>query len=76
MVLSRDEMMTKLRAGECTIEFVKLDGTDRVMKATLEEGVIPIVRHSTTKEENLVVFDTEKQGWRTVIIERIKNFSG
>jgi len=30
---------------------------------------------SKAKDTNLVVFDTEKQGWRTVVLDRITKFS-
>lgn len=76
MTLNRNEMIEFLQKGEVTIEFTKLDGSDRVMKATLQEGVVPeTTGTSKAKDTNLVVFDTEKQGWRTVVLDRITNFS-
>lgn len=76
MTLNRDEMIKQLTQGEVTIEFTKVDGTNRVMKATLQESVVPVTTGtSRAKDTNLVVFDTEKTAWRTVVIDRITRFS-
>jgi dihydrodipicolinate reductase len=76
MTLNRDEMIKHLTQGEVTIEFTKIDGSNRVMKATLQENVVPVTTGaSRAKDTNLVVFDTEKNAWRTVVIDRIVKFS-
>jgi len=74
--MSREDYVSALTKGVCTIVFNKKDGTERVMKATLDPKVVPEVTSGgrTAPPTNLVVFDTEKQGWRSVIISSIKSF--
>lgn len=74
-MMSREDYVSALQTGVRTITFTKKDGTERVMKATLQESVVPVTTGTrTAPETNLVVFDTEKQGWRSVIINSIKSF--
>ena len=75
--MSREDYVSALTKGVFTIIFNKKDGTERVMKATLNPNVVPPVTEGGMRKSpdtNLVVFDTEKQGWRSVIIENIKSF--
>ena len=67
-----------LRIGPSTITFTKADGTDRVMKCTLEEDKLPKVelkegakprKESTT---SMRVFDLEKNEWRSFTIKNVK----
>lgn len=67
-----------LRIGPATITFTKADGTDRVMKCTLEEDKLPKVeikegakprKESTT---SIRVFDLEKNEWRSFTIKKVK----
>jgi len=80
----RDELIGKLKNNVCIVVFTKKDGTERSMKCTLQEGVIP----KTTKEdplsqkkiralneEVLPVWDTEKNSWRSFRIDSVKSFS-
>jgi hypothetical protein len=66
-----------LRQGKATITFTKKDGTERVMKCTLLEGVA--VPHEKTtdrvkepKDDILPVWDIEANAWRSVTIPNIK----
>ena len=69
-----------LASSEATITFTKLDGTERVMKCTLEPGKLPVVelkegakpRKETTSTKALRVFDLEKNEWRAFTIKNIK----
>lgn len=73
--MSREDYVSALQTGVRTITFTKKDGTERVMKATLQESVVPATTGTrTAPETNLVVFDTENNGWRSVIIKNIKSF--
>lgn len=73
--MSREDYVSALQTGVRTITFTKKDGTERVMKATLQESVVPATSGTrTAPNTNLVVFDIEKQGWRSIIIENIKSF--
>jgi hypothetical protein len=67
-----------LRAGPATVTFTKSDGTDRVMKCTLEPDKLPKVelkegakprKESTT---SMRVFDLEKNEWRSFTIKKVK----
>lgn len=67
-----------LRVGPATVTFTKSDGTDRVMKCTLEEDKLPKVelkegakprKESTT---SMRVFDLEKNEWRSFTIKKVK----
>ena len=67
-----------LHVGPATVTFTKKDGTERVMKCTLEEAVLPKVelkedakprKESTT---SMRVFDLEKQEWRSFTIKSVK----
>ena len=68
-----------LRDHNLTITFTKKDGTERVMRCTLQEGVaIPYEKKTErTREGNadiLPVWDIEANGWRSVTISTIKEF--
>jgi len=74
-----DWLKAMLHAGPATVTFTKKDGTDRVMKCTLEEDKIPKVelkedakprKESTT---SMRVFDLEKNEWRSFTIKSVKN---
>jgi hypothetical protein len=69
-----------LKVTEATITFTKVDGTERVMKCTLEAAKLPSVvikedakpRKETTSTKALRVFDIEKNEWRSFTIKNIK----
>jgi hypothetical protein len=69
-----------LAVTEATITFTKVDGTERVMKCTLESSKLPVVelkedakpRKETTSTKALRVFDLEKKEWRAFTIKNIK----
>jgi len=60
------------------VTFTKKDGTERVMKATLNENVIPqefIPKSESNRKVNdevIAVFDLENQGWRSFRYDSIK----
>jgi WYL_2, Sm-like SH3 beta-barrel fold len=69
-----------LKVTEATITFTKVDGTERVMKCTLEATKLPPIvikedakpRKETTSTKALRVFDIEKNEWRSFTIKNIK----
>ena len=69
-----------LKVTDATITFTKVDGTERVMKCTLEPTKLPVVelkegakpRKETTSTKALRVFDIEKNEWRSFTIKNIK----
>lgn len=70
-----------LSVTEAKVTFTKVDGTERVMKCTLEATKLPAVvikedakpRKETTSTKALRVFDVEKQEWRSFTIKNIKH---
>jgi len=60
-----------------TVTFMKKDGTERVMKCTLDPSMLPVTesKESTKKipENSLSVFDTELKEWRSFIIKSVKH---
>ena len=67
-----------LHCGPATVTFTKADGTDRVMKCTLEEDKLPkvvIKEGATPRKESTTsmrVFDLEKNEWRSFTIKKVK----
>ncbi len=76
----RKEMNDALKEGVATVTFTKKDGTERVMKATLQTEFMPIVDSSKPKvkrkvnEEVLAVFDIEKDSFRSFRIDSVVSF--
>lgn len=66
------DIVETLKTQVVEITFNKLDGTERVMNCTLQENVVPTTTgKSRATDKNLVVFDVDKQGWRTIVADRI-----
>lgn len=71
-----------LKSDIVEVNFTKVDGTERIMKCTLDPGYIAthteIVENTKNdrvpNEEVLVVFDTEKNAWRSMRVESIINY--
>lgn len=61
------------------VTFTKKDGTERQMRCTLSESVIPVDKYpkdgtgSTVAGSALRVFDTDVQEWRSFRWDSIKN---
>ena len=82
MLNSSTELTELLHNGIVEIAFDKVDGTRRVMQCTLDPDYIKV--HSEIKEQTentrkpkegvLVVFDTEKNDWRSMRVESIISF--
>jgi hypothetical protein len=79
----KNTLTTLLSDNEATVCFTKKDGTERVMRCTLNPDLLPLpkVGESTvaTKPErkksdtSLAVYDLDANGWRSFIITSIKN---
>ena len=78
-----------LNVSMCLAEFTKADGTNRVMKCTLQKSIVPPsndkdgfsrqkFRNRPENEDVMIVWDVEaKEGagdWRSFRIDRIKSF--
>ena len=68
--LSKSNILNMLRSGIVNIKFIKVDGTERLMKCTLAEGIVKPHEKTTDREkkvnENICsVWDIEKDAWRS-----------
>lgn len=82
--IDRDGMVARLRVGTCKVVFEKKDGTMRTMMATLKQDEIPghhqpktdlDLEEGVLKTTNAVrVFDVENDGWRSFIVDNVKEF--
>jgi len=71
------ELKAALHAGPVVVTFTKVDGTERTMRCTLQEGVVVPHEKKTERvkeaKENLVaVWDLEKSAWRSFKFDAIK----
>ena len=73
-----------LKVTPVTITFTKKDGTERVMKCTLNPDWLPKVEPKIVTEDkkprkesttSMRVFDLEKNEWRSFTIKSIKHIS-
>ena len=73
---SRSQISDILVEHQATIGYTNKDGTSRDVHATLMPSIIPEVKNpAPVKETHLTVFDTEKQQWRTLLMDGITNIS-
>jgi hypothetical protein len=80
--LANDFLKEKLRENILSVVFVKKDGTERKMRCTLREDLIPTLQETATtaqnrvrSDESLAVWDLEKDGWRSFRYDSIIGFS-
>ena len=76
--MEKELIKEELHKGIVVVEFTKKDGTNRIMRCTLKEDLIPseFTPKGTGKaknEENIAVFDVESNGWRSFNIDSITN---
>lgn len=71
-----EQVVTALQEGIVEVRFVKVNGEERVMLATLNEGLIPIdllpkdnpdviIERSMPNPDVQRVYDVEKDAWRS-----------
>lgn len=74
----RDWLISHLRYGEVTVDFVKADGDFRSMKCTLNESLgakYTVNENRTARKPNpevCVVWDTNQNAWRSFRWDRVK----
>lgn len=61
------QIKEQMRSGVVLVTFKKVDGSLRNMECTLAEYLLPAATGSgkTPNEDVLVVFDIEKESWRS-----------
>lgn len=75
----RSWLQEHLRAGVVTVHFTKTDGDARVMRCTLQEGVVPVKvvaedappKTRKTSADTLAVWDVERGDWRSFRLDRV-----
>lgn len=76
-MINKDTLRKELKEGVKTITFTKTDGSQRVLKCTLQESVLPAVDTTKTttakkqSDEALAVWDIENAGWRSFRFDSI-----
>lgn len=78
--MKKDEIMQDLQEGALEIIFTKKDGTERTMRATLDENMIPSSKtpkgNSVVENDNVIrCFDVEIQEWRSFRVDSILCYS-
>jgi hypothetical protein len=80
MTFTKDGIKSTLKTYTANVTFTKVDGSERVMKCTLNETLIPQSteekKTDRVKVENdnvLAVWDLESQGWRSFKIDSVKS---
>ena len=74
--LTRAEMVNTLRKNDCTVTFKKVNLASRVMNCTLREEMLPEYdgRNGGNQKEVIVVWDLDKNAWRSFRIDSVKTF--
>ena len=77
MAKSKEEIKKLAQDGVITVTFTKVDGSERVMKCTLNKTHLPEqkdLEEATTKDNPkvLAVWDVEKNAWRSFRIDSVK----
>ena len=77
--MEKTEITNTLRENVCKVTFTKVDGTERVMRCTLQEAYLPTVVKDETKQPRkkndkvVAVWDLEKDAWRSFLINSVKD---
>jgi len=69
-----------LKTNVITLNFTKKDGTERVMRCTLQPDLLPKVEHKTelkeskpvTQQTAIPVYDLDNNGWRSFTLNTVK----
>lgn len=74
----REWLRGMLQVDTGTVTFIKKDGTERVMKCTLNPKILPAMSITENKKERkvnddtLAVYDVESEGWRSFTLKSVK----
>ena len=84
--ITKQELVEKLQNEIVSVTFTKADGNDRTMICTKMLSKIPTEQHPKTEKvakldeegnpiesDNITVWDTEIEGWRSFNYSRIKS---
>ena len=72
---TKEGLLKMLQEGTYTVTFKKLNGDERVMTCTKSFDIIPKEHqpktNKETKLENITVWDTNANGWRSFVYDRV-----
>lgn len=78
---TKNEMYEILKTSIASITFLKVDGTERKMKCSLNPKFLPeqldMEEYISKKNKNdsvIAVWDIEKEGWRSFRVDSVKEF--
>lgn len=75
--MNKSNIFELVSNGIADILYTKKDGTERLIRATLMESVVPKVEQpKTMADTHINIFDVEKSQWRTLIVDQIKTVNG
>ena len=81
--MDKSEVKRQLTEKVCDIEFTKVNGELRKMKATLLEVLLPQqtdveeeIQKRKPNSDVLAVWDTEAEGWRSFRWDKLKSIDG
>tara|TARA_B100000085_G_scaffold54134_1_gene47407 strand:- start:103 stop:384 length:282 start_codon:yes stop_codon:yes gene_type:complete len=80
IAVDRSEMIQELHDRNCKVIFRKVDGTERTMICTLNEGAIDngdvAKREVKSRNDNVIaVWDVENKGWRSFRVDSVLSFT-
>ena len=76
-----DWLQGMLRTTDVEVTFTKKDGTERVMRCTLDPAKLPKVEIKEDKasrkksDTSIAVYDLEAAGWRSFVVKSIKRIA-
>lgn len=79
---TKQKLEKKLRNHVCNVEFTKMDGTRRQMRATLRPDMVEEYSATSTRRERKVpsnqvpVYDLDKGEWRSFTVEQVNASDG
>lgn len=77
--ISREQALADLHDSVCKVTFTKLDGSERVMRATLRGDMLPPRQSDGTSmprnQNHVTAWDLDKGGWSSFYPDRVINWS-
>lgn len=77
-MFTQDNIYATLKSGVATVTFMKVDGSERIMRCTLKDEFLPEEYRGkgmilTEVTNAMRVFDIEANAWRSFRIESVTN---
>lgn len=76
VMVTKSQLLDMLREGVTNVVFTKKDGTQRLMKCTLDTGIVVPHERKTDREKKvnndiIAVWDIDSEGWRSFNINSV-----